>query len=64
MEHWTEYTRFLTALVVILDPFLAVPIFLGLTAGYDQVQRARVALIVALTGLDRGDRAGGGGLIR
>jgi multiple antibiotic resistance protein len=49
MEHWTEYTRFLTALVVILDPFLAVPIFLGLTAGYDQVQRARVALIVSLT---------------
>lgn len=49
MEHWTEYTRFLTALTVILDPFLAVPIFLGLTAGYDQTQRARVALITSLT---------------
>jgi multiple antibiotic resistance protein len=35
--------------VVILAPFLAVPIFLGLTAGYDQIQRARVALIVSLT---------------
>ncbi len=49
MEHWTEYTRFLTALLVILDPFMAVPILLGLTQDYTHRQRARVASIAAAT---------------
>jgi len=31
MEHWTEYTRFTTALLVILDPFIAIPLFLSPT---------------------------------
>ena len=39
MDHWTEYTRFLTALIVIVDPFAAIPIFLGLTSGYSKVER-------------------------
>ncbi len=49
MEHWTEYTRFLTALMVILDPFAAIPIFLSLTQGYSQSQRARVVLVTIIT---------------
>jgi multiple antibiotic resistance protein len=49
MEHWTEYTRFITALFVILDPFAAVPIFLVLTKTYTAIERARVANIASLT---------------
>ncbi|MCF6148488.1 MAG: NAAT family transporter [Candidatus Kuenenia sp.] len=49
MEHWTEYTRFLTALMVILDPFAAIPIFLSLTQGYNQTERTRVIFITIVT---------------
>lgn len=49
MEHWTEYTRFFTALFVILDPFAAVPIFLVLTKTYSAVERGRIANIAAVT---------------
>jgi multiple antibiotic resistance protein len=45
MENWTEYTRFTTALLVILDPFVAIPLFLGLTQGQDARQRLRIAFI-------------------
>jgi len=48
VEHWPEYTRFFTALLVILDPFAALPIFLSLTQGYGQRQRTRAAFIAAL----------------
>ncbi|WP_455206908.1 MarC family protein [Kaarinaea lacus] len=49
MGDWTEYTRFLTALLVILDPFAAIPLFLALTQGHTVVERARVALITSTT---------------
>jgi len=49
MEHWTEYTRFFSALLVILDPFMAIPIFLGLTTGYSHAERARVVRIAVVT---------------
>ena len=49
MEHWTEYTRFFTALFVILDPFAAVPIFLALTKGYSANERGRIANLSAVT---------------
>jgi len=49
MAHWTEYTRFFTALLVILDPFMAVPIFLSLTQGYSPAERIRVASVATLT---------------
>lgn len=48
MEHWTEYTRFTTALLVILDPFIAIPLFLTLTRGQDGRQRMRIAFITSL----------------
>lgn len=48
MEHWPEYTRFFTALLVILDPFATLPIFLSLTQGYSHRDRTRAAFIAAL----------------
>lgn len=49
MEHWTEYTRFITSLVVIMDPFMAIPIFLTMTKGYTPRDRARVVRIAVFT---------------
>jgi len=49
LENWTEYTRFLVALFVILDPFAAVPIFLALTKTYTKNERGQVANIAAIT---------------
>lgn len=49
MEHWTEYSRFFIALLVILDPFAAVPIFLALTKTYSDNERGRIANITAIT---------------
>jgi len=48
MEHWSEYTRFIIALLVILDPFMALPIFLELTAGHSAEERKRVVRIATL----------------
>jgi len=49
VEHWTEYTRFFTALLVILDPFAVIPIFLSLTAGYSEAEKRRVVRTATLT---------------
>ncbi len=49
MEYWFEYSRFFTALIVILDPFAAIPIYLSLTQGYTLAERAIVAQRAALT---------------
>ncbi len=49
MELWSEYTRFFTALLVILDPFAAIPIFLSLTGSYATRERSRAALLAAIT---------------
>ena len=49
MENWSEYSRFFTALLVILDPFMAIPILLSLTEGYSEADRNRVVRNAALT---------------
>ncbi len=49
MEHWTEYSRFFIALLVILDPFAAAPLFLTLTANHNQRERISIAAIAVLT---------------
>jgi multiple antibiotic resistance protein len=49
LEHWTEYSRFLVALFVILDPFAAVPIFLVLTKSYASAEKGRIANVTAVT---------------
>ena len=49
MAHWTEYTRFFTALFAILNPFAAVPIFLVLTKSYTATERGRIANNASIT---------------
>ena len=46
---WTEYTRFLIGLIAVLDPFLAVPVFLSLTASRSDDERRKIARGTALT---------------
>ncbi|MDH3561701.1 MAG: MarC family protein [Gammaproteobacteria bacterium] len=49
MAYLSEYTRFFTALLVILDPFAAIPVFLSLTHNYQVRERGRIVNITALT---------------
>jgi multiple antibiotic resistance protein len=44
-----EYLRFAVTLTAVLDPFLAVPIFVSLTAQRPGLERARLARVVTLT---------------
>jgi multiple antibiotic resistance protein len=44
-----EYVQFTVTLVAVLDPFLAVPIFLAFTAAQDAAARARLINAVTLT---------------
>lgn len=44
-----EYVRFTVTLVAVLDPFLAVPIFLAFTAAQDAAARRRLINAVTLT---------------
>jgi multiple antibiotic resistance protein len=46
---YQEYLRFIATLTAVLDPFLAVPIFLGVTAERDAASRRRLANAVVLT---------------
>ncbi len=49
MSGYQEYLRFLVTLTAVLDPFLAVPIFLSVTALGDEKARRRLANAVTLT---------------
>ena len=44
-----DYLRFLVTLTAVLDPFLAVPIFLALTAAHGAAARVRLARVTAIT---------------
>ncbi len=46
---FAEYLRFVVTLTAVLDPFLAVPIFVALTAARDDAERVVLARIVTLT---------------
>jgi multiple antibiotic resistance protein len=46
---WQEYVRFVVTLTAVLDPFLAVPIFVSVTAGERARDRLRLAHVVTLT---------------
>jgi multiple antibiotic resistance protein len=46
---FSGYARFLVTLAAVLDPFLAVPIFLALTASRSAVERARLVRVVTIT---------------
>ena len=43
------YARFLVTLAAVLDPFLAVPIFLALTAGQSDAERKALVRVVSIT---------------
>src|SRR5512134_2009049 len=45
---WPEYTRFTIALLAIVDPLAAIPLFLQLTDGYTTRERKRTARVTAL----------------
>ena len=49
MTAYQEYLRFIATLTAVLDPFLAVPIFLGVTAERDPGSRQRLANAVVVT---------------
>ena len=49
MSDWQEYLRFAVTLTAVLDPFLAVPIFLSVTAGQRERGRVRLARVVTVT---------------
>ena len=49
MSGYQDYLRFLVTLTAVLDPFLAVPIFLSVTAAGDHRARRRLAGAVTLT---------------
>jgi len=46
---WQEYLRFVVTLTAVLDPFLAVPIFLAVTSSSEHAARLRLARAVTLT---------------
>lgn len=46
---FTELTRFFVALLAVLNPLAAIPIFLELTRGYTPAEQARTARVTALT---------------
>ena len=49
MTSYQEYLRFVVTLTAVLDPFLAVPIFLSVTALSDKAARHRLADAVTVT---------------
>lgn len=49
MTSWQEYLRFAVTLTAVLDPFLAVPIFVSVTAGQGTRARLRLAQLVTIT---------------
>jgi len=49
MEPWFEYSRFTVALLAILDPFAAVPVFISLSAKMTGTAKLRAARVAAVT---------------
>ncbi len=49
MSALQEYLRFTVTLTAVLDPFLAVPIFLALTSTREAASRAALVRVVAIT---------------
>jgi multiple antibiotic resistance protein len=44
-----DYLRYLVTLTAVLDPFLAIPIFVGVTAARDDAARRHLATVVTIT---------------
>lgn len=48
LQHWTQYTHFVLALVAVLDPFMAIPVFLGMRGGRTDAEHRRLARVATL----------------
>lgn len=48
-EFWLRHVSFLVTLVAVLDPFMAIPFFLGVCAGRPDAMRRRIARVASLT---------------
>ena len=49
MSDFQEYLRYLVTLMAVLDPFLAIPIFISVTATRDDAGRRRLIQVVTVT---------------
>ena len=49
MRSWPEYSNFFLSLLVIINPILAVPLFLSYTRGYSTAERRRAARLTSTT---------------
>jgi multiple antibiotic resistance protein len=49
VSSWQEYLRFVVTLTAVLDPFLAVPIFVSVTTGERSAAKQRLTNVVTLT---------------
>ena len=49
MNSLQDYLRYLVTLTAVLDPFLAIPIFVGVTAARDEAATRRLANVVTVT---------------
>jgi multiple antibiotic resistance protein len=49
MLPWFEYSQFTISLFAILSPFSAIPIFLVLTEGLSEAEKARVVMVATIT---------------
>ena len=49
MSNLNEYLRFVVTLTAVVDPFLAVPFFLTVTASRSEAESRRLAQVVALS---------------
>lgn len=49
MDFWTRQIGFIVTLVAILDPFMAVPFFLSMSAHRPEAERRRIARVASLT---------------
>lgn len=48
LQPWTHYTHFVLALVAVLDPFMAIPVYLGMRAGRSEAEHLRLARLATL----------------
>jgi multiple antibiotic resistance protein len=49
MESWIRHISFLVTLIAVLDPFMAIPFFLGMCAGRPEAEHRRIARVASLT---------------
>ncbi len=48
LEDWSHYTRFMLALVAVLDPFMAIPVFLSMRAGRSRAAHRRLGQVATV----------------